>query len=60
MSNNITITDNTVEVTVTYKGVYETESEMIEAVKSAKTLKAMAVDETELLEKSPNDLERAA
>lgn len=54
--SNIIITDNTVEVTVTYKGVYENDNEMIESVKAAKQLKSLAVDETTLLD-TPNEEE---
>lgn len=57
--SNIIITDNTVEVTVTYKGVYENDNEMIEVVKAAKQLKSLAVDETTLLD-TPNEIDGIA
>jgi len=52
--SEIIIKDKTVEVTVTYKGVYETDDQMIDCVKAAKQLKGLAVDETELLDECPN------
>ena len=57
--SNIIITENTVEVTVTYKGVFDNDNEMMAAVQAAKALRKMAVDETTLLDEGPKDQQSA-